>query len=342
MASQRITGPTMEDIMKDVKAGNVSPVYTLTGEEPFYIDRISQFLVDQLMPEMNRDFDFDLHYGLETDCNRITDSCRQFPMLGERRVVLVREAQQIRGGMDGLEGYLRTPNETTVLILCYKDKLDGRKAVTKLFPQAGVLFEGKRVYESALPGFISGQLRIKGVEIEAKASEMLVDHIGTDLTRMAAELDKLVLSLPAGEKRVSAQLVEDLTGMSKDFNNFELLAALSKKDNSQAMKIVKYFNANPKSFSLQVTLSQMFTFYADLMQAYYAPEKTERGIAGWIGKPDWKVRNEIIPAMRCYSGTRVMQILSEIRRTDAASKGVGGCRTAPGDLLLELIYSILN
>lgn len=328
--------------MKDVKAGNVSPVYALTGEEPFYIDRISQFLLEKLMPESNRDFDFDMHYGLETDCNRIIDSCRQFPMLGERRVVLVREAQQIRGGMDGLEPYLKAPSQSTVLILCHKDKMDGRKAVTKLLPQAGVLFEGKRVYESALPGFISGQLRLKGVTIDAKASEMLVDHIGTDLTRMAAELDKLVLSLPVGEKNVSAQLVEDLTGMSKDFNNFELLSALSRKDKSQAMKIVKYFNSNPKSFSLQVTLAQMFSFYADLMQSYYAPEKTEKGVAGWIGKPEWKVRSEILPAMRCYSGVRVMQILGEIRRTDAASKGVGGCRTAPGDLLLELVYSILN
>jgi DNA polymerase-3 subunit delta len=171
---------------------------------------------------------------------------------------------------------------------------------------------------------------------------MLVEHVGTDLMRMASELDKLLIAMPEGESRVSAALVEGQTGMSKDFNNFELLAALSVKNKSQAAKIVKYFGSNPRSFALPATLSMMFTFFSDLMQAYYSPDKTDKGVAAWLGKPEWKVRNEILPAMRCYTGRRVMEILSLIRQTDAAGKGVGGCKTPPGELLLELVYRILE
>lgn len=171
---------------------------------------------------------------------------------------------------------------------------------------------------------------------------MLVDLVGTDLMRMSGELDKLLVAVPEGESRVTASLVEAQTGMSKDFNNFELIAALAQKQKSQAAIILRYLDKNPRSFALPVTLSQMFGFFADLMQAYYSPDRTERGIAQWLGKPDWKVRNEILPAMRLYSGRRVMEILSLIRETDAASKGVGGCKTPPGDLLLELVYRILE
>ena len=148
--------------------------------------------------------------------------------------------------------------------------------------------------------------------------------------------------MPVGESRVVAALVEEQTGMSKDFNNFELIAALSKKQKSQAAKIVKYFGSNPRSFALPATLSQMFTFFADLMQAYYSPDKTDKGVAQWLGKPEWKVRNEIMPAMKLYTGRQVMEILSLIRKTDAAGKGVGGCKTPPGELLLELVYRILE
>ena len=149
--------------------------------------------------------------------------------------------------------------------------------------------------------------------LKPKATQMLVEHVGTDLMRMSSELDKLLVAMPEGESRVSAALVEDQTGMSKDFNNFELLAALAVKNKSQAAKIVKYFGSNPRSFAMPVTLSMMFSFFADLMQAYYSPDKTDKGVAQWLGKPDWKVRNEIMPAMRCYTGRQVMEILSLIR-----------------------------
>lgn len=334
----------MEDIIKDVRGGVVAPIYVLAGTEPYFIDRLSAELVELLMPEQNKDFDMSLLYGLETDANRIIEACRQFPLLGSRRVVLVREAQQLRGGLDALEAYCKTPSENTVLILCFKGvEPDMRKAAVKAAVNHGaVIYESKKVYESALPAFISRRLKEYGATVEPKAAEMLVEHVGTDLSRMDSELEKLANSLPAGEKRVTSAMVEEQTGLSRDYNNYELVSALARKNKTQALKIVRYFNDNPRSFALPPTLSTLFSFYADLMQAYYAPDKSERGVAEWLGQPDWKVRKDLMPAMKVYAARKVMRILSEIRQTDARSKGVEGCRMAPGDLLLELVCFIFD
>lgn len=334
---------TYEEIVKDIKDGNVASVYCLMGEEPYYIDKLEEFITERVMPMENRDFDMDLLYGSDVDAVRIVDSCQQFPMLGEKRLVVVREFQQMRTSQDALAEYAKNPSPTTVLVLCHKNSnLDKRKTLGKNIDKVGVVFESKKVYEKSLPSFIQRYLKASGKDIDVKASQMLVEYVGADLMRMSSELDKLLIAMPKGESRVSASLVEAQTGMSKDFNNFELIAALSQKNKSQAAKIVKYFGSNPRSFALPSTLSVMFTFFSDLMQAYYSPEKTEKGIAMWLGKPDWKVRNEIIPAMRLYTGRRVMEILSLIRETDAAGKGVGVCKTPPGELLLELVYRILE
>ncbi|MBR4160398.1 MAG: DNA polymerase III subunit delta [Bacteroidaceae bacterium] len=334
---------TYEEIVKDIKDGNVASVYCLMGEEPYYIDKLEEFITERVMPMENRDFDMDLLYGSDVDAVRIVDSCQQFPMLGEKRLVVVREFQQMRTSQDALAEYVKNPSPTTVLVLCHKNSnLDKRKTLGKNIDKVGVVFESKKIYEKSLPSFIQRYLKASGKDIDVKASQMLVEYVGADLMRMSSELDKLLIAMPKGESRVSASLVEAQTGMSKDFNNFELIAALSQKNKSQAAKIVKYFGSNPRSFALPSTLSVMFTFFSDLMQAYYSPEKTEKGIAMWLGKPDWKVRNEIMPAMRLYTGRRVMEILSLIRETDAAGKGVGGCKTPPGELLLELVYRILE
>ncbi|MCR5333321.1 MAG: DNA polymerase III subunit delta [Bacteroidaceae bacterium] len=335
-------GITFDTVAHDVKAGKISPLYCLMGDEPFYIDRLESIITQKVMPESNRDFDMELLYGSDVDGMRVADSCRQFPMLGEKRLVVVREAQQMRAGQDALAAYCQNPMDTTVLVLCHKSgKMDTRKALGKAISANGVIFESKRVYDSALPSFIKGYLKDKGKEIDEKAVQMLVEHVGADLTRMSSELDKLTIAIPE-ESRVTSAIVEDQTGMSKDFNNYELMGALAEKSKSQAAQIVKYYNNNPRSFALPATLSLMFAFYADLMQAYYSPDKSENGIAEWLGMPNWKVRREIMPAMRNYSGRRVMNILSMIRETDAKGKGIGGCRTAPGELLLELVFAILE
>ena len=335
-------GITFDTIAHDIKADKISPVYCLMGDEPYYIDRLESIITQKVMPQENRDFDMELLYGSDVDGMRVADSCRQFPMLGNKRLVVVREAQQMRAGQDALAAYCQNPIDTTVLVLCHKNgKPDMRKALGKAISANGIMFESKRVYDSDLPSFIKGYLKECHKDIDEKAVKMLVEHVGADLTRMASELDKLQIATP-GESRVTSDLVQEQTGMSKDFNNFELLGALAEKSKSQAAQIVKYYNNNSRSFALPPTLSMMFTFFSDLMQAYYSPDKTENGIAAWLGMPTWKVRREIMPAMKNYSGRRVMNILSMIRETDAKGKGAGGCRTAPGELLMELVFAILE
>lgn len=335
-------GITYEEILRDVKAQKIAPVYYLMGEEDYYIDKLSDAIVDSVLSEDEKDFNLDVVYGAETDIDKVIELAHAYPMMAERRVVLVREAQSIRS-LDGLEAYLAHLTPTTVLIFCHKHgKLDARKAVGKTLQQTGVVYESKKLYENQLPPFISQYFRQHNVDIELQAIQMLAGHVGADLSRLTTEMDKLLLALPEGGRVVGAALVEEQTGVSKDFNDFELMAALAQRNIFRANQIVNYYQGNPRSFFIGRTLINLFTFFSDVMLAYYAPGKDDASIAAWLGKSEWKVRQDIGPARRNYSGVKVMQILGEIRKTDAKSKGVGGCRTPHEELLLELIFFILH
>lgn len=331
-----------EDIIRAVRSGKVAPVYCLMGEEDYYIDKLGDFLVDTILKPEERDFNLDVVYGLETNVNRIVELARAYPMMADRRVVLVREAQSVRT-FDGLEAYLRHLTPTTVLIICHKHgKLDKPRAVVKALQEVGVVFESRRLWENQLPAFITGYFKRGGVAVEPQAVQMLTGHVGNDLSRLSSEMDKLMLALPQGERTVTAASVETLTGMNKDFNDFELISALARRDILRTQQIWNYYRGNNRSFALTKTLSVLFTFFTDVMMSYYSPDKSERGLAVWLGKTEWKVRQDISPALANYSGIKVMQILGEIRKTDAAGKGVGGCKTAPEELLQELLFFILH
>ncbi len=335
-------GITYDEVLRDVKAKKIAPVYYLMGDEDYYIDRLSDAVVDATLTPDERDFNLDIVYGAEVDIDKVIELAHAYPMMAERRVVLVREAQAIRS-LEGLESYLAHLTPSTVLIFCHKHgKLDMRKTVAKAIQQVGVLFESKRLYDNQLPPFISHYLSQHGADIEPQAVQMIAGHVGSDLSRLTTEMDKLLLALPQGNRVVSTALVEEQTGMSKDFNDFELQAALASRNIFRANQIVKYYQGNPRSFFITKTLSSLFTFFSDVMLSYYAPDRTDAGIATWLGKTEWKVRQDIGPARRNYSGVKVMQILSEIRQTDAKSKGVGGCRTPHEELLQDLIFFILH
>ena len=214
--------------------------------------------------------------------------------------------------------------------------------MAKLIEQNGVIFESKRLYDSQLPQFITQYFSRKKVKIETQAVQMLAGHVGADLCRLSAEMDKLLLSLSENEDSVTASRVEELTGMSKEFNDFELRTALAYKDVFKSMQIVKYYQGQQQKFALPQTLSNLFTFFSAVLLTYYAPDKSDRGIAAWLGMPEWQARKDIIPAYQNYKGVKVLQILSEIRKTDAKGKGVGGCKTPKEELLQELIYFILH
>ena len=339
MAAKEIT---YEEIARDLKNRVYKPVYYLMGEESYYIDRISDYIAQTVLTEEEKEFNQTILYGLETDVATIINTAKRYPMMAEYQVVIVKEAQNVKK-MEELSYYLQKPLASTILVICHKHGvLDKRKKLAAEIDKVGVLFESKKIKDSQLPGFISSYLKRKSVDIEPKASEMMAEFVGTDLSRMAGELDKLIITLPQGTRRITPEQIERNIGVSKDYNNYELKNALVVRDVLKANKIIKYFEDNPKANPIQTTLSVLFGFFSNLMLAYYAPEKTEQGKANQLGlKLSWQAK-EYMAAMRVYSGVKVMQIIGEIRYCDARSKGVENSSLSDGDLLRELVYKILH
>lgn len=333
---------TYEEIVRNLKNGVYSPVYFLMGEEDYYIDRISDYLIDRVLTEAEKEFNLTVLYGSDTDIATVINTAKRYPMMSNYQVVVIKEAQNLRN-IEELTYYLQKPLLSTVLVFCYKHgSLDRRKKITAEIEKTGVLFESKKLKDAQLPGFISSYLKRKQIEIDPKASEMMAEFVGTDLSRMSGELEKLIITLPGGQKRITPELIERNIGISKDYNNFELRNALIAKDIFKANQIVKYFEENPKNNPLQVTLAVLFNFFANLMLAYYAPEKTDQGIAAQLGlRSPWQAR-DYMTAMQRYSGVKVMQIIGAIRECDARSKGIGNPSTSDGELLRSLVYQILH
>ncbi len=333
---------TYEEIVRDLKNRVYKPVYYLMGEETYYIDKISDYISDTVLTDEEKEFNLTVMYGGDVDVATIVNAAKRYPMMSEHQVVVVKEAQNVKG-MEGLSFYLQKPLMSTILVICHKHGvLDRRKKLAAEIEKIGVLFESKKLKEAQLPGFVASYLKRKSVDIEPKAAEMMAEFVGTDLSRMAGELEKLVITLPPGSRRVTPEQIERNIGVSKDYNNFELRNALVARDVLKANRIIKYFEENPKNNPIQTTLSVLFGFFSNLMLAYYAPEKTEQGIAEQLGlKSTWQAR-EYMNAMRQYSGVKVMEIIGEIRYCDARSKGVDNVSLENGDLLRELIYKILH
>ena len=333
---------TYEEIARDLKNRIYKPVYYLMGEESYYIDRISEYIAQTVLNENEKEFNQTILYGADTDIATIINAAKRYPMMSKYQVVIVKEAQGVKN-IDELSYYLQKPLESTILVLCHKHGvLDRRKKLAAEIEKVGVLFESKKIKDAQLTGFITSYLKRKSIEIEPKASEMMAEFVGTDLSRMAGELEKLIITLPKGQKRITPEQIEQNIGISKDYNNYELRNALIIKDEFKANQIIKYFEENPKTNPLQMTLSVLFNFFSNLMLAYYAPEKSEQGIAAQLGlKSPWQSK-DYLAAMRKYSGVKVMQIIGEIRYCDAKSKGVGNSSLGDGELLRELVYKILH
>ena len=333
---------TYEEIARELKNRIYKPVYYLMGEESYYIDRISEYIAQTVLNENEKEFNQTIVYGADTDIATVISAAKRYPMMSKYQVVIVKEAQNIKN-IEELAYYLQKPLDSTILVLCHKHgTLDRRKKLAAEIEKVGVLFESKKIKDAQLPGFISSYLKRRSVEIEPKASEMMAEFVGADLSRMAGELEKLIITLPREQKRITPEQIERNIGISKDYNNFELRNALVAKDVFKANQIIKYFEENPKTNPLQMTLSVLFNFFSNLMLAYYAPDKSEQGIANQLGlKSPWQSK-DYMAAMRKYSGVKVMQIIGGIRYCDAKSKGVGNPSLEDGDLLRELVYKILH
>lgn len=335
---------TYDSIMRDLREGRYAPVYILMGEESYYIDKISSFIEANALAPEERDFNLSVVFGSDVQANQIVDMARRYPMMAERQVVIVKEAQNIKN-WERLERYVEKPMQTTVLVICHKNgSIDGRKKILVKAAAVGVVFESKKKREYELPAFIEHYLKANGrATIDNKAAQMIADHIGSDLSRITGELDKLILSLTDNDRRVTPEVVEARIGVSKDFNAFELRSAIVNRDVLKANRILYYFNGNPKAGNAYMLVPMLFSYFQNLLIAYYAPRPyTEDGVARWLDlRGGWAAR-DYITGMRNYTGVKVMQIISKIRETDAKSKGLDNPNTPVGELLRELIFFILH
>ena len=334
---------TYEGIMRELMEGKYRPVYYLMGDESYYIDKISDWIAEHVLQPEERDFNQTVMFGSDVSASQIADVCRRYPMMAERQVVIVKEAQNLKS-TEALEKYLKQPMATTVLVMCHKNgKIDGRKReYVKAIQQAGILFESAKLRERDLPAFIEGYLKRKNASIDPKSTQLIADAIGADLNRLTSELDKVLISLPEESRRVTPQVVEDQIGVSKDFNGFELRDAIVNRNIFKANQIMNYFDKNPKAGSIYSFLPMMFNYFQNLMLAYYAPKKTQEGVAEWLELRSLWAAKDYMTGMRNYSGMKVMQIIQKIREIDAKSKGLDNPNTPPEELMKELIFFILH
>ncbi len=335
---------TYDSLMRDLKSGKYAPVYYLMGEESYYIDKICDYIAEHALPEDQRDFNQTVFFGADVTASQVADAARRYPMMAERQVVIVKEAQNIKQ-TDALQKYFEKPMATTVLVMCHKNgKVDGRKReYVKAIQHAGILFESQKLKDFRLPDFIEGYLRERQVSIDSKSAQLIAEAIGSDLSRLTSELDKVLISLPDTDRRVTPQVVEDQIGVSKDFNGFELRDAIVNRNVYKANQIVIYFDKNPKAGSLYSFLPLLFNYFQNLLIAYYAPQRqSQESVAQWLEmRNPWQAK-DYMTGMRNYSGKKVMQIISKIRETDAKSKGLDNANTPPGELMKELIFYILH
>ena len=335
---------SFDSIMSDLKACKYLPVYYLMGDESYYIDQISDYIAEHVLQPEERDFNQTILFGSDVNASQIVDTARRYPMMSEHQVVIVKEAQNIKN-TEALEKYFKAPMASTILVMCHKNgTIDGRKReYVKAIQSAGVLFESKKLKDKDLPPFIEGYLKRKNVSIDPKSTQIIADSIGADLSRLTSELEKVILSLPEKDRRVTPQVVEEQIGVSKDFNGFELRDAIVNRNVFKANQIVKYFDDNPKAGSIYSFLPMLFNYFQNLMIAYYAPNnKSQEAVAEWLElRNSWGAK-EYMNGMRNYSGMKVMQIISKIREIDAKSKGLDNPNTPPGELMKELIFYILH
>lgn len=334
---------TYSTVMRDLQARKFAPVYYLMGDEAYYIDKISDWIAENVLQPEERDFNQTVLFGSDVTAAQVIDMAKRYPMMSEYQVVIVKEAQNIRH-MEPVEAYLQKPLTSTILVFCHKNgALDRRKRLVGVIDKVGVLYESKKLKERDLPAFIENYLREKGVGIDDKSNQLIAESIGSDLNCLTSELDKLIISLPENDRRVTPQIVEDQIGVSKDFNGFELRDAIVYKNVFKANQIIDYFDKNPKAGSIYAFLPLLFNYFENLMIAFYCPKRNDPNeVARYLDmKSSWAVQ-QYMTGMRNYTGMKTLQIIRKIREIDAKSKGLDNPNTPPGELMKELVFFILH
>jgi DNA polymerase III subunit delta len=332
---------TYEEILADLKNRIFKPVYFLAGEEPYYIDLITDYIQDKVLSESDKAFNQIIVYGEDTNISAIIDTARRFPMMSSHQVVIVKEAQSLKK-IDDLAIYLEKPLLSTILVFSYKYKaLDKRTKLYKMLESHGIYFESARIRDYLIPGWIERYLMVKGIKTDPSASAMLTEYLGTDLHKIVNELDKLIITLPAGKPLITTALIENNIGISKDYNNFELQKAIGEKNILKANMIVHYFADNQKENPITLSIASLFTFFTKLLTFHYLTDKSKNNVAAALKVNPFFVKDYEVSATK-YNASKTAQIISLLRAYDLKSKGYCDPGTDPGDLLKELVYRILH
>ncbi|MGC9470575.1 MAG: DNA polymerase III subunit delta [Bacteroidales bacterium] len=330
-----------KQIIKDLKNKVYRPVYFLAGEEPYFIDRITEYIASHALPEEARSFNQIILYGKDTTAHQIVDLSRRFPMMSSHMVVIVKEAQDLPS-LEAFEHYFNAPMKSTILVINYKYKiLKKEHNVRQALNNTGIYFESNKLYENKIPLWIENYLKSKGYSMNPGVGMLLTEHLGSDLNRIAGELDKLMIVLPETENTVTTSHIEEYIGISKEYNNFELANALARKDILKSNRIVKHFGNDPNNNPFTVTLSAIYYFFSKALVYHYLPNKSRDQAARVLGVHPFFLK-QYETAARNYSAEKLKQIISLLREYDVKSKGFIPVSTEEGDLLKELIYKILH
>ncbi len=334
----------MDEVLKivnDIKAGNIKPIYFLMGEESYYIDKLSDYIEDKVLSEDEKGFNQTVLYGRDVSIEDIVSTAKRYPMMAERQVVIVKEAQDLSRTIDKIESYAENPMLSTVLVFCYKYKtLDKRKKVTKLLAKNGIVYESKKLYENQVGDWIKRVLAGKKYSIEPKANAMLVEFLGTDLSKINNELEKLQIILPKGST-ITPHHIEENIGFSKDFNVFELRKAIGDRNQLRAYTIADNFAQNPKDNPIVMTTSLVFSFFVQLLKYHGLKDKNPSNVAKVLGVNPFFLKDYDI-ALKNYPMRKVSQIVGSLRDVDVKSKGVGANALPQSDLLREMLFKIFN
>jgi DNA polymerase-3 subunit delta len=335
---------SMDEVVKivnEIKNGQIKPIYFLMGEEPYYIDKLSDYIEQNVLTEDEKGFNQTVLYGRDVSIEDIISASKRYPMMAERQVIIVKEAQDLTKTIDKLESYAENPMPSTVLVICYKYKtLDKRKKVTKLLDKHGLVYESKKLYENQVGEWIKRVLQGKNYTIEPKAAAMLVEFLGTDLSKINNELEKLQIILPKGTT-ISAKHIEENIGFSKDFNVFELRKAIGDRNQLKAYQIAQYFADNPKDNPMVVTTSLVFGFFVSLLQYHGLKDRNPKNVAAVLKVNPYFLKDYDI-ALRNYPMKKVSAIVAKLRDIDVKSKGVGANNLPNHDLLKEMLVHVFS
>ena len=332
---------TFDQIINDIDNRSFKPIYFLQGDEPYFIDLITDKLANGVLDEMQKAFNLNIMYGKDSDVASIDNMARRFPMGAKYTLVIVKEAQSLNK-IEDLIYYASSPSESSILVLAYKYKtLDKRKKLHKAIAKNGVLFTAEKVYDNKIPKWIQNYLAKKNIDIEPSAGVILTEYLGNDLGKICNELDKLILTLPDGQNKIQAEHIETNIGISKDFNHFELMKALAKKNILKANRIIRYFGENQKLNNINQTISSLFYFFSKVLALHFIQSTSSREIAATLQINPYFLGDYQIAAKN-YSRIKTVEIISILREFDLKSKGYGNPSVPADQLLQEMIFKIMH